>query len=301
MNYSEIPNCSICLSELVTDLTCTPCGHVFHANWQALFSIRDSLVVSKKSCPLCRINLTPSKLIPMNFTFALTSQAIAADDLHEADFATVKEQWMQQKTRVTELEAAQAVHEIHFKQLEADKERLKQEIRLKEHSHQQIELMQQYRESERDELNRTITRLQAIVASASSKLQSIEHENQDLQIMSQVKDFDKLTEGPMGWANQMRAKLNKSEQALHFYNALKSNSRLLKETEVRLAEANSHVEALKIQNSKLKSTEVQKAMQARPFEEPSSLKRPRADDFCISEGGEALDPPAKRRPVSLIK
>ena len=27
----DIPDCPVCLEELVSDLVCAPCGHVFHA------------------------------------------------------------------------------------------------------------------------------------------------------------------------------------------------------------------------------------------------------------------------------
>mmetsp|Transcript_17464 Transcript_17464/g.17390 ORF Transcript_17464/g.17390 Transcript_17464/m.17390 type:complete len:121 (+) Transcript_17464:27-389(+) len=62
--YWEAPTCVICLNELSTNLTVTPCGHVFHLDCM------EKCVFNKcKNCPLCRNRVLPSKLT--NISFAL--------------------------------------------------------------------------------------------------------------------------------------------------------------------------------------------------------------------------------------
>lgn len=35
--YPEIPTCTICLEDLLTDLSTTKCGHVFHTIWLSYY------------------------------------------------------------------------------------------------------------------------------------------------------------------------------------------------------------------------------------------------------------------------
>ena len=58
---NEVPLCVVCLQELCNNLTCTPCGHVFHHK-----CIRKCLE-SKVSCPLCREKTSNNKLLNISF------------------------------------------------------------------------------------------------------------------------------------------------------------------------------------------------------------------------------------------
>jgi hypothetical protein len=209
-----------------------------------------------------------------------------------------------QKRRTNELEARQAALERNFKDLEAENEKLRQDLRLKDHSQAQLELMLKYRETERDELKITVERLQAIYTRACAKLKGLEEENKTLQIANRVREQAESGQDTIEWADKIKGSLGVSEQALHFYNALKFNHKLLKETEQRLAEANAQIDQLKAANSKFKRQEMGKAAERRPLEEFTSQKRPRADDFFkVVERESAVDREVqpRKRPLSLLK
>lgn len=221
----------------------------------------------------------------------------------EDDVLFVKAQFTVQRRKTTELEARQAVLERNFKDLEAENDRMRQELKQKSHNQEQLELMLNYRESERDELKQTVERLQGIYTRVCTKLKDIEDENRTLKVSNHVREQVESGQDTIEWADKIKQTLGVSDQALHFYNALKFNHKLLKETEQRLAETNTLVEQLKAQNSKYKRLELQKVSENRPLEEFASLKRPRPDDSFLMQGGGSLERlvPPKKRPLSLIK
>jgi len=65
----DIPDCPVCLEELVSDLVCAPCGHVFHA--MCLYQTLES----NSACPCDRIRMTRSSVISMRFNLKCNSEA----------------------------------------------------------------------------------------------------------------------------------------------------------------------------------------------------------------------------------
>ena len=65
----DIPDCPICLEELVSDLVCAPCGHVFHT--MCLYQTLES----NSACPCDRIKMTRSSVVTMRFSLKCNSEA----------------------------------------------------------------------------------------------------------------------------------------------------------------------------------------------------------------------------------
>jgi cell division protein FtsB len=240
----------------------------------------------------------------LNITYASSTLKEVHEISDEDDVISVKAQIPVQRRRTDELEARQAALERSFKDLETENEKLRQDLRLKAHSQTQLELMLKYRETEQDELKTTVERLQAIYTRACAKLKGLEDQNKTLQIVSRVREQSESGQDTIEWADQVKGSLGVADQALHFYNALKFNHKLLKETEQRLAEANAQIDQLKAANSLLRRQEMGKAAENEPLGEVTSQKRPRADDFYKAvEGEDSVDRQVlpRKRPLSLLK
>mmetsp|Transcript_7787 Transcript_7787/g.14919 ORF Transcript_7787/g.14919 Transcript_7787/m.14919 type:complete len:268 (-) Transcript_7787:1935-2738(-) len=267
------------------------------------------MVASNKSCPLCRSKLTPKKLIPLSITYAASPKKSGPEVAEEDDVIIVKEKYSLVQRRAGELEHRRVFLERICGEKDTEIERLRQELRLKEHSLEEQELLINYQTGERDELKKTVERLQAIYARSCQKLKDIEDQNRELKILNTVREQAELGKDTIEWADKIRASVGVSDQALHFYMALKFNNKLLRETEQQLAHANAQLEQLKTQNSKYKrqgllmlSTQMSTQSQDR-VEEVTSLKRPRPADSFLAEGSESLErlAPPKKRPLSLIR
>ncbi|OMJ74889.1 hypothetical protein SteCoe_26096 [Stentor coeruleus] len=65
----EVPNCSICLQDLNTELAAITCGHIYH--YQCII---DSIHNKTKACPLCREKILPSKILKLNYSLNLINK-----------------------------------------------------------------------------------------------------------------------------------------------------------------------------------------------------------------------------------
>lgn len=60
--HLSVQRCAICMNKMLSDLSCTPCGHVFHKK-----CINGSLSI-KKECPTCRLKTKSEDLIELYYT-----------------------------------------------------------------------------------------------------------------------------------------------------------------------------------------------------------------------------------------
>ncbi|EAR96550.2 erythrocyte-binding protein (macronuclear) [Tetrahymena thermophila SB210] len=65
----EVPDCPICLDELVQDLACAPCGHVFHQ--LCIFQNFEN----SSTCPCCRKRMTRANITGMNYDLKCNDEA----------------------------------------------------------------------------------------------------------------------------------------------------------------------------------------------------------------------------------
>ncbi|KAL4477493.1 hypothetical protein ABPG74_002643 [Tetrahymena malaccensis] len=65
----EVPDCPICLEELVQDLACAPCGHVFHSI--CIFQNFES----SSMCPCCRKRMTRANITGMTYNLKCNDEA----------------------------------------------------------------------------------------------------------------------------------------------------------------------------------------------------------------------------------
>ncbi|KAL4465692.1 hypothetical protein ABPG72_011864 [Tetrahymena utriculariae] len=65
----EVPDCPICLEELVQDLVCAPCGHVFHSI--CIFQNFES----SSMCPCCRKRMTRANITGMTYNLKCNDEA----------------------------------------------------------------------------------------------------------------------------------------------------------------------------------------------------------------------------------
>jgi hypothetical protein len=241
-------------------------------------------------------------LIPLNITYSASPSKEVIEISDEEDVEFVRAQFTAERQTTSNLEARHTELQQDFADLVEDNDHLRLEIRAKDRSQEQLELLVNYRESERDQLKQTADRLQGIYTRTCTKLKDLEDQNRELQVASGGYKQNDSTQATIEWADKMQCTLSEADQALHFYNALKFNHKLLKETEQSLAEANLLITQMKTENSNFKRQELVKAAEKRPLEELPSLKRPRPNDEWSTEQNllGRLAPP-KKRPLSLLK
>jgi hypothetical protein len=242
-------------------------------------------------------------LIPLNITYSASPYKEIIEVSDEEDVEFVKAQFTAQRQTTTNLEARHTELQQQFADLVAENDRLRLEIKAKQHSQEQLELLVNYRESERDQLKQTADRLQEKYTRTCTKLKDLEDLNRELEVASRVYKQNDLTQATIEWADKIKCTLSEADQALHFYNALKFNYRLLKETEHSLAEANLQIAQMKTEHSNFKQQELVKAAERRPCEQLQSLKRPRPNDDWLVDDEDLLGrlAPPKKRPLSLLR
>lgn len=233
--YWEAPTCVICLSELSTDLTATPCGHIFHRN-----CIENCLFNQCKNCPLCRNKVVPSKLTNLSYTLNPTKvETPKISGLSEEESKDM--QALQSKTRevIKEKEIIEAQLRISGIHLIEREEQLKmlQEI-LEEEKSKTKNFKRRYEEvlAERTGLQYESEKYQGLFNNAHKRLKEVESRLSTLENISNLLDELEKTKSTMAWANQAKEILSAEDQATNFYNALLISSDSLKTREKEMKE-----------------------------------------------------------------